>query len=158
MFSSAASSLSDLVIPSEPEKLLRSDYPEVPYWTRDDWNTFVNTEKERGRIVSWLEVLTDDNGKQLSEEVIEEMTQAAYGIFTRFFYLRLDPASWGRKLPDVDDYFTRTMINKFPHLGLCHGNFKTHILATNRFPLWNRDQRAPGHLKRMFQNLVFRLN
>ena len=93
--------------------------------------------------------LTNEDGAEVEEEMLKKMTLEAYGIFSKFYYHRLDPNTWRLRQPDVTAYFCNTMRTKFPVLNFADCDWKAHMFAMSRYPNWNRYHRVTGHLKRM---------
>lgn len=134
--------------PPLSELLEQEDFPDVQFWKSEDWSKHVDREKERGRKVSNMGWLTDENGDEIDESSLKKMTEAAYALFGKFFYLRLDPNTWRLRHPEVTTHFCNSMRNQFQVLNLADDDWKAHAFARSRYPNWNRYHRETGHLKR----------
>jgi len=138
----------NLDLPPPPEQLEQEDFPNVQFWKSEEWSKYIDREKENGRKVSNMGWLTDESGEEIDDSTLKKMTEAAYALFGKFFYLRLDPSTWRLRHPEVTTYFCNTMRKQFHPLNLADDDWKAHAFARSRYPNWNQYHRETGHLKR----------
>ena len=55
-------------IPPSPPALSKDDYDDVKFWFKADWIKFQLQEKEAGRTPARLRFLTDEQGKDITQD------------------------------------------------------------------------------------------
>ncbi|KAF8968614.1 hypothetical protein BDZ97DRAFT_1799301 [Flammula alnicola] len=146
--------IGNLAVPSTPPTLKQDDYPNVTYWTKEEWDDFVEREKLTNKNPLWNAFLTDANGKALSKQRYNEIWADAKLAFNSLYFRRLDPTSWSKKTDIVAAYFYNTITMKYPEFQLCDGNWKVHLWTTERYPDWVKNVRKPGGLQRAVPSIV----
>ena len=58
----------DLAVIPTPATLKQDDYPDVPYWTKQEWDAFVERRKLANKNPPWNAFLTDQHGDVLSKQ------------------------------------------------------------------------------------------
>ena len=140
----------DLGIIPTPATLKQDDYPDVPYWKKQDWDTFVERRKLANKNPPWNAFLTDQHGDVLSKQRYNELWADAKLAFNSLYYRRVDPTSWSKKTDLAATYFYNTITAKYPEFRLCEGNWKIHLWTTERYPDWVKNVRKAGGLQRMY--------
>jgi hypothetical protein len=140
----------DLVAVPTPLAFEQADYPMVPFWTRKDWDTFVEHSKLANKNPPWNSFLTDENGDALSKHRYNELWTDAKLAFNSLYYRRFDPTSWSKKTDLAATYFYNTISVKYPEFRLCEGNWKIHVWTTERYPDWVKNVRKAGGLQRSY--------
>lgn len=146
---SAGPNIDTLVIPPAPEILNEADYPDVPYWNESDWTNYSERQRDRGKPVSRLAFLTDEDGGLITESRIKEIVSYAKQAWNGLFCHRLDPSSWTKKTPSVAKFFWHMIKLEYPEFCYCDGNWKVEHFAIIKYPDWCRDAREPGNLTRV---------
>ena len=137
------------VIPT-PATLKRADYRRVPYWTKNEWDTFVEHQKLANKNPPWNAFLTDEHGDGLSKQRYNELWADAKVAFNSLYYRRFDPTSWSKKTDLAATYFYNTITTKYPEFRLCEGNWKIHLWTTERYPDWVKNVRKAGGLQHVY--------
>jgi len=140
---------SDLAVPSTPPTLQWEDYPDVPFWTKGEWDKLVERKKLANKTPSWNTFLTDEDRQVLSKQRYNEIWADAKLAFNSLYYCRIDPTSWSKKTDIAVAYFYNTTTTKYPEFQLCEGNWKVQHWATERYPDWVKNVRKLGGLKCM---------
>ena len=133
-----------------PPSFEQGDYPEVPFWTRKEWDTFVERRKLANKNPLWNAFLTDENGDALPKHRYNELWADAKLAFNSLYYRRCDPTSWSKKTDLAAAYFYNTISAKYPEFRLCEGNWKIHVWTTERYPDWVKNVRKAGGLQRLY--------
>ena len=137
----------DLAVPSTPPARQREDYPDVPFWTKGEWDKLVERQKLANKTPSWNAFLTDEDGHALSKQRYNEIWADAKLAFNSLYFRRVDPTSWSKKTDIAAAYFYNTMTAKYPEFQFCEGNWKVQHWATERYPDWVKNVRKLGGLK-----------
>jgi hypothetical protein len=124
--------------PASPKHEDEDDYPNVCFWTSESWAKFVVQQKEKGLKVSAMGWLTDENNCEIDDRTLKNMTDYAYALFTKYYYLCLDPNTWKLCQPEVTTHFCNLMHTHFPILNLANDDWKIHAFARSWYPNWNR--------------------
>ena len=127
-----------------------SNYRGVPYWTKNEWDTFVEHQKLANKNPPWNAFLTDKHGDSLSKQRYNELWADAKVAFNSLYYRRFDPTSWSKKTNLAATYFYNTIMTKYPEFWLCEGNWKIHLWTTERYPDWVKNVRKAGGLQRVY--------
>ncbi len=72
----------------------KSNFPDVPFWTRSSWNDHVTKEEELGRKHSDMMFLTDSQGNQLSEDILYEIESTAKASWVQMALANYAPDHW----------------------------------------------------------------
>jgi hypothetical protein len=150
-YQSQSKSATDLPIPSTPLPLARKDYPDIPFWTKQEWDTFVERRKLGNKSPSWNAFLTDEEGIILSKQRFHDLWEDAKLAFNSLYWRRADPTSWGKKNDLAAAYFYNTITTKYLEFQLCEGNWKVHLWTTERYPDWVKNVRKSGGLQRLYR-------
>lgn len=125
----------DFIAVLAPPTFEQADYPEVPFWMRKEWDTFVEHRKLANENPPWNAFLTDENGNVLSKHrYYNELWADAKLVFNSLYYCHCDPTSWSKKTDLAAAYFYNTISAKYPKFQLCKGNWKIHIWMTEHYP------------------------
>ena len=138
-----------LVIPHAPEVLEEDDYPDVSFWRESDWTDHGERQKDRGKPVTKLAFLTDENGIPVPEAHIKMFMSHAKQTWNELYRHRLDPSSWTKKTPKAASFFAHVMKAKFPEFRYCEGDWKAERFAIIKYPDWCRNVRESGRLTRV---------
>ncbi|THH01871.1 hypothetical protein EW026_g930 [Hermanssonia centrifuga] len=114
--------LSEVGFP-DPALLSRADYPQITYWSEDDWSNHCT----KG--------VTKADGTQLGEAEWKTMRRMTRAVFTGL--KKPAPESWiahSSMKQRVAVY--NELIYIFPYLGLCNGYWKVEKYCINQYPLW----------------------
>lgn len=143
-----------LSIPSAPHSLVREDYPDVPFWTKKQWLTYLEGEKNANRIPNRNGYLTTSSGEPMLKERATRLREDAKVVFNSLFYFSLDPDTWGKKFDDAANYVYNSLCAKYEELQFCENNWKVQTWVTDNYPDWMKNNRKAGGLKR-FVNIFF---
>jgi hypothetical protein len=137
-----------LFIPDAPAVLEEDNYPDVPYWHDSVWAQHIDRQKDRGKTVSKLGFLTDQDGCPVSESRIKGFMSHAKQTWNELYRHRLDPSSWTKKTPTAAAFYAHEMRKKYEEFTYCDGNWKAERFAIIKYPDWCRDVRETGRLTR----------
>jgi len=155
----------------EPTIVPRSDYPNIKYWTRDEWTVFESKRKDssdpkdkagpRGRTrcaqghnVS-MQFIEEADGRPISSTQAEDIRAFARTIWTDLYARGLALKTWGNASRKVHDEYEREMETRWPVLRYCSNHWKTHHIATKNYSQWygrretnETEAKAPAKKKR----------
>ncbi|KAJ7336133.1 hypothetical protein DFH08DRAFT_1018388 [Mycena albidolilacea] len=133
-----------------PRPLLKSDYPFVNFWNRNDFMGLTKSDgvsntggpNPRGGALASQGV--NVSGKYIEDangEVVDGYRVTAIGKFAQGLWFWLlehgrAPPTWGRASIDVVQLYCDEMGRQFPELRLCTDNWKAKQIATNNYPSW----------------------
>lgn len=132
----SASHSSELVIPDPPPPCHRSDFLDVSWWTRKDWTTYVEKQREKGNNIRKLQFITQEDGTMVSNERLAAISKEARLLWVSLYKKRHDPKHWGTKTKFASDFFSNSMRLKFEEFWWCEGDWKVEAFATIRYPDW----------------------
>ncbi|KAF8152446.1 hypothetical protein B0H34DRAFT_810357 [Crassisporium funariophilum] len=144
----------NLDIPSTPPVCQRKDYPDVPFWTKAEWDALVEHKKLANKTPAWNAFLTDKEGNVSTKNRFNEIWADAKLAFNSLYFRCVDPSSWSKKTDVAAAYFYNTITVKYPEFQLCEGNWKIQTWATERYPDWAKNVRKPGGLKCAVPSIV----
>src|ERR1700722_4834379 len=150
--STAIPPINSSLTPTNPTNLApvdRSEYPNVRFWLRKDWedsketdtSTKINQEsRSRGRTrvsngenVS-LKFVEDRNGDPIDGHRVTDLRALTRQIFFYFRDQGVAPASWALGSHLVQSYYRSEMYERFPELRLCINHWKVDLIATTCYP------------------------
>ncbi|KAF8504230.1 hypothetical protein JB92DRAFT_3122990 [Gautieria morchelliformis] len=108
-------------------QLNRSDYPNVPYWTRSDWDLRANSS------VGMHEDDTNANNDSLPCKSMAFITTQDGAPTTNA------QARAIHKTSAMCDFYRDEMYKHHPDLQLCEGHWKADLLAILDYPSWHRN-------------------
>ena len=124
-----------LSIPTPPPPLERNDFPDIPFWTTKEWNTYKTIRQRRNETIRKLAFITTSNGGPVTNEYLEQMSEAARRLFIELHNCGLAPLTWKVKSPKISDFFINTIVLDFPKLRWCEGGrWKAEAFAVTRYP------------------------
>lgn len=100
-------------------------YPNIKYWTKDNWKT--------ARICA-----EDIDGVDASPEKCKMIAAKAREIYVDIAESAdmVTPLKWMNKSNKVGEYFKQNMYKAFPELQYCAHDWKLHHLAIGTYPNW----------------------
>ena len=142
----------DLNIIPTPVTLKQEDYPDVPYWRKQELDAFVESSRKLAKInLPWNAFLTDQHGDVLSKQQYNELwADAKLSFNSLYIYRRVDPTSWSKKTDLATTYLYNTITAKYPEFRLCEGNWKIHLWTTERYPDWVKNVRKASGLQHLY--------
>ncbi|KDR76789.1 hypothetical protein GALMADRAFT_139667 [Galerina marginata CBS 339.88] len=135
-------------IPDSPPLYDEDDFEDVKFWTRREWNTFVDKQREKGISTPKLGFLCHEDGKVLSDARFAAIGKYALEIWVELYRERQDPDTWKNKTETATTYFSNSMRHKFEEFRYCDNDWKVEAYATIRYPDFARYPRASGRLTR----------
>ena len=131
---------------------LRSDYPSVQYWTKDEWieaetkrkdtshlgsNTGIRggTRCAQGENVS-MTYIEEPDGRAISGRRAAEIREFARSIWRDLYSRGLAPQKWRDAPRRVQDEYACEMERHWPVLQYCDNQWKAQYLATKTYPQW----------------------
>ena len=131
---------------------LRSDYPSVRYWTKDEWieaetkrkdtshlgsNTGIRggTRCAQGENVS-MTYIEEPDGRAISGRRTAEIREFARSIWRDLYSRGLAPKKWHDAPRRVQDEYAHEMERHWPVLQYCDNQWKAQYLATKTYPQW----------------------
>ena len=131
---------------------LRSDYPSVRYWTKDEWieaetkrkdtshlgsNTGIRggTRCAQGENVS-MTYIEEPDGRAISGRRTAEIREFARSIWRDLYSRGLAPKKWRDAPRRVQDEYAHEMERHWPILQYCDNQWKVQYLTTKTYPQW----------------------
>ncbi|KAG6819020.1 hypothetical protein H0H93_016276 [Arthromyces matolae] len=128
------------ILPHQPTVSLQAknkeDYPNVPYWTKEEWTAYTERCGRKGRSFEKLGFLTTSTGVPLDKARIQQMSDTSRAVFNELKQHNLAPTTWKKKKLTAKDFFSSRMVADFPEFTLCEGLWKVEAFATIRYPDW----------------------
>jgi hypothetical protein len=132
-------------IPPKPTN--RTDFPNVKFWTRQDWNQYLSKQDKikskekkpaRGTENVGQTYIEDIHGKVISADRATAIRQTLRQLWREYELNGSAPTTWDTASHEVSRDCTEKMVNTYPELGLCEDNWKLHYLCTKQYPGWVR--------------------
>ncbi|KAF8583562.1 hypothetical protein K439DRAFT_1617365 [Ramaria rubella] len=126
------------------------NYPDVPFWTRSDYETHKRDQKSSGFTEGGskhkdttapspsLAFVTDARGTPVSQHTAMEMRACCCSIWIHLATKGLVPTTWSNTALDAIDYHHQEMLVKYLDLGLADYHWKVDRIATQNYPAWIR--------------------
>jgi hypothetical protein len=133
-----------------PAPLLKSDYPFVKFWHRNDFTSLTKSDgvsntggpnPHGGALASQGVNISGKYIEDAHGKVVDGYRVAAIGKFAQGLWFWLlehgrAPLTWRRASSDVVQLYCDKMGRQFPELRLCADNWKAQQIATNNYPSW----------------------
>jgi hypothetical protein len=139
--------------PSLPP-LLRSDFPLVKFWTRQEWDDHESRSKDfstlrrkggtrgPGRYSKGVNVRTcyieKEDGTPVCGDTAGKIRAFARQIWVELYERGNAPGTWGQASLAASNKYIREMENRWPVLRYCEDHWKVHALATLNYSQWYR--------------------
>jgi hypothetical protein len=136
-------SISSLLTSSAPnKKLKREDYPNVRFWTWEDWSESSDSEdasEELGRGMQFLED-EDEDGCVINSVRASSIRDQARSIWNQVIAsnLNLLPTTWGQAGLNLRQHFNNQMRAEFQEFQFCEADWKAKAFAMEYYPNWYR--------------------
>ena len=131
-------------------QLKQDNYPNIPFWTRRQWDKHVQRLKDIG---NWdagnraediqpsvaLGFITNEDGASITEAQAAEVCDVARSIFCQLAESKPAPSTWSRAPMGSMLIYRRDMYKVFPDLMLCESHWKVQYIATAQYPSWYRN-------------------
>jgi hypothetical protein len=128
---------------------IREDYPNVTYWTQEEWRQARAKKKEKRGLASTLITnlkatsrqgyVTSAAGLDLTASQAADMRTTARCLWASLAKAGKAPPTWGQADHHAIQYFRGHMYQLHPELRLCAGNWKADLLAIQEYPSWYRN-------------------
>ena len=134
---------------ADPPACVCSKFPEVKYWTKQDWKEVENKRKNssevagprgggrsaKGENVMMLYV-EHDNGRPVSGAMASDIRDFARSIWRGFYSRGMAPEKWGDVSKAVKDDYIHDMEREWSVLRYCEGHWKANYIATSIYSQW----------------------
>jgi hypothetical protein len=109
-----------LIIPNPPPSCNQDDFPDVRFWTRSEWNEYVDKENENGRNPSKVGFICQKDGSMVSDARLTTIGKEANQLWAEIYRERQDPLTWSGKTRTAADFFSNSMCIKFEEFQYCN--------------------------------------
>lgn len=128
------SSPSTLVVPIPPPSCDRNDFEDVKFWTRAEWNTYIDRQNEKGNTPSKLGFLYRQDGQMIEDARLTAINKRAQELWVELYHERQNPSTWSNKTRTAADFFSNSMRLEFEEFRYCDNDWKIEAYATLRYP------------------------
>jgi hypothetical protein len=134
-----------------PVAYVRSDYPHITYWYKQEWTQVKNNknntsrvpasgERGGGRSAKGINVtllfIQEEDGTPVSGTTTNDIRALARSIWRSFYREGLAPEKWGDATKEVMDHYIHQMENEWDVLRLCDNHWKAKMVATLTYSQW----------------------
>ena len=132
--------------------LSRSDYPEVKYWTRQEWKIAENRRKDLSEVPTgggsrggarsamgenvMMLYIEEVDGQPVDGTIAAQIREFARSIWRGFYKQKMAPDTWGEVDDKVQDYFVCEMEERWTVLRYCDNHWKANAIATSLYSQW----------------------
>jgi hypothetical protein len=137
---------------SEKDACSQSDYPNINFWTKEEWIEYESKRKDsadpidkpsvrgqtrcaQGENVSMKYIETED-GTPISGRQAAAIREYTRDLWKDFYQRGLAPQKWSNASKGVKDKYVQDMEETFKVLRYCDNHWKSHHLATKNYPQW----------------------
>src|ERR1700722_5502086 len=156
---SASAPTSSNLAPANSSNLLplsKTEYPQVHYWTKKQWDNKKDTlgstkinqnapQRGKTRIANGenmaLRFIEDSNGVVVDGYQVNKMRTLSNQIWTHLHDQGVSPVTWAQGSHIIQSYYHSTMYDRFPKLQLCEGHWKVDQIAISSYPGWYRNHK-----------------
>jgi len=127
----------------------RSEYPQIQYWTRQEWRVIENMKKDSSEVAGPcggtrlaqgenvnMQFIEYANGTPVSGTLAHDIRSFAKSIWQGFYNRGMTPETWGSMSRAVEDEYICKMETKWPMLCYCDNHWKVNFLATQTYSQW----------------------
>ena len=125
----------------------KSNFPDVPFWTKSSWSDYVTKEADQGLKHSAMMFLTDRQGNQLSEDRILEIESMARASWARMALANYAPDDWHDVAQVPADYFYNTMQVAHPEFTYADGPWKCRAYGLIHYSSWKAESTPTSPMK-----------
>ena len=129
-----------------PTPLECTDYPDVPYWTKHQWdhrsengNLHVEDADDGESPSESLGFVTNTQGTTIKESKAQAIRSTTHGAWKELVNKGVDPPTWGGAPLSVTNYFHKVMYKAHPELTMCENHWKLNTMASIVYPGWHRN-------------------
>ena len=128
--------------------LSRADYPQVKFWTRDEWDDHKSRLKDtsgskgkgpecssKGSNTTAL-YLENEDGTPISGPTVGQMRATARTVWIELFDRKKAPSSWGKASLEARNLYHSEMEKRWGFLRCCKNHWKVDALATAHYSQW----------------------
>ena len=128
--------------------LSRADYPQVKFWTRDEWDDHKSRSKDasgpkgkgperssKGSNTTAL-YLENEDGTPISGPTVGQMRATARMVWIELFDRKNAPSSWGKASLEARNLYHSEMEKRWGFLRCCENHWKVDALATAHYSQW----------------------
>ena len=131
----------------------RSEYPDIKYWTRDEWTVTESRKKEstdptdsktgqkgrtrcaQGENVS-ATFIEDTDGELIGGKEVSDIRAHARSLWKDFYARGIAPKKWSDAPRSLIDEYSRDMEEHWPVLQYCANHWKANHIATLAYSQW----------------------
>jgi hypothetical protein len=131
----------------------RDNYPSVPFWTRQEWESFKNEDrhtglhteerrhgkvKDKSQPSRCLAYITDAAGIGVDGYKGASIRATTRQVWAYIAKQGQAPMTWSQAHISAVQYYRQEMYRDHPDLRLCEGDWKVDLLAVQNYPAWCR--------------------
>jgi hypothetical protein len=129
--------------------LLRSEYPFVRFWTKDEWKAYHATTKDSSEVSTGnaqdngaiganktMAYIEQDDGTPVSSDTAAQIRHFARSIWRGFRARGQAPKTWGEAPRELRDDYIRKMEMRWEVLRYCENHWKADAVATAVYSPW----------------------
>jgi len=131
--------------------LVRSDFPNVKYWTRREWKdhllarrsvtVFGESDQDGDTKNASMSYVEDKDGIPVTCDRATSIRKFAREIWTELLGNGKAPTSWSKVGLTAGHQYRSEMKRRYPELQLCEGDWKSELIATENYPSWYSSKR-----------------
>jgi len=130
----------------------RSDFPDIKYWTREEWDKFEAMKKNstdptiKTRSHGKTRCANDKNvnstylklsdGTPIGGKKAMDVQAYARSIWVDLYTRGIAPKKWSKASRTVHKEYAREMETRWPILQYCENHYKAHLLTTKHYSQW----------------------
>ncbi|KAG6876720.1 hypothetical protein C0992_012018 [Termitomyces sp. T32_za158] len=124
----------------------RENYPNVPFWEKEQWQAQVEREKNRGERLDRFAFITDSDGKPISKKRCKEIADTSRSCWNELRQHKRAPSSWKKKTNEAKDYYYYYMLTRYPEFLFADNYWKVECYATIKYPNWVQNRQEEDEI------------
>ncbi|KAI6137790.1 hypothetical protein BKA82DRAFT_4022756 [Pisolithus tinctorius] len=135
--------------------LTRETHPKVWFWTRKDYEDWLDSPEAGGSNRGLYAYLEDENGDVLTSEMLTKIQRALHAGWIELTQCKIAPDTWGRASTTALQFIRAHMEKDFPLFKLAESGWKLEHLCTKPYLAWRtKCLDDHGNLKRTTRNTI----
>ncbi|KAI6164577.1 hypothetical protein EDD17DRAFT_356425 [Pisolithus thermaeus] len=134
---------------AEEKRPTRETHPSVQFWTKTDYDDWLDSPEAAGSNRGLYAYLEDENGDVPKSETLGKIRKALRAGWRELGQRGMAPDTWGKASTSVVQFMRLQMEKDFPLFKLADNGWKLEYICTKTYSAWRkRHLDGKGNLKR----------
>ncbi|KIO06842.1 hypothetical protein M404DRAFT_24516 [Pisolithus tinctorius Marx 270] len=116
----------------------RESHPNVRFWTKKDFDDWLESAEAEGSNRGIYAYLEDTNGNVPSSETLANMRKTLRGAWRELGQRNTAPETWGKASTSARQFVRSIMETTFPLFKFAENGWKLEYICTRGYPAWSK--------------------